>query len=79
MEASIKSLEDVLVEHGRVSVDDLRKVRRLQEERGERVEKLLLDLGFISEEDLLPVFSEHLGVPLMAGADFPEKAPRSPS
>ena len=78
MEASIKSLEDVLVEHGRVSVDDLRKVRRLQEERGERVEKLLLDLGFISEEDLLPVFSEHLGVPLMAGADFPEKAPEIP-
>ena len=78
MEPSIKSLEDVLVEHGRVSVDDLRKVRRLQEERGERVEKLLLDLGFISEEDLLPVFSEHLGVPLIAGADFPDEAPEIP-
>ncbi|MEO2169818.1 MAG: hypothetical protein ABGY42_17190, partial [bacterium] len=73
METPLKSLEDVLVERGRVSADDLRKVRRLQEERGERIEKLLLDLGFISEEDLLPVFSEHLGVPLVGRSELPDE------
>ncbi|MFP6662691.1 MAG: type II secretion system ATPase GspE [Deltaproteobacteria bacterium] len=73
METPLKSLEDVLVERGRVSADDLRKIRRLQEERGERIEKLLLDLGFISEEDLLPVFSEHLGVPLVGRSDLPDE------
>ena len=71
MELQLKSLEDLLVERGRVSQEDLRKVRRLQQERGERIERLLLDLGFISEDDLLPVFSEHLGVPLIPRRELP--------
>ena len=79
MDTQLKTLEDVLVDRGRVSHEDLRKVRRLQEERGERIEKLLLDLGFVSEEDLLPVFSEHLGVPLVARGDLPDEAPELPN
>jgi len=71
MELQLKSLEDLLIERGRVSQEDLRKVRRLQQERGERIERLLLDLGFISEDDLLPVFSEHLGVPLIPRRELP--------
>jgi general secretion pathway protein E len=71
MELQLKSLEDLLIERGRVSTEDLRKVRRLQQERGERIERLLLDLGFISEDDLLPVFSEHLGVPLIPRRELP--------
>ena len=43
-----KPLEDLLLGRGRISADDLRKVRMLQQERGERIERLLLDLGFIS-------------------------------
>src|SRR5262245_8407321 len=74
MELQLKSLEDLLVERGRVSPEDLRKVRRLQQERGERIERLLLDLGFISEDDLLPVFSEHLGVPLVPRKELPTAA-----
>ena len=49
------TLEELLLEQGRVSPEDLRKVRKLQQERGERIERLLLDLGFISEDDLLPL------------------------
>ena len=48
-----KPLEDLLLGRGRISPDDLRKVRLLQQERGERIERLLLDLGFISEDDLI--------------------------
>ena len=48
MEAQVqsapKSLEEILVDRGRVSPEDLRKVRKLQAERGERIERLLLDL-----------------------------------
>jgi general secretion pathway protein E len=66
-----KSLEDLLLERGRITADDLRKVRRLQQERGERLERLLLDLGFISEEDLISLLSEHLGVPLIVRKDYP--------
>ncbi len=74
MEPQTKSLEEILVERGRVSPEDLRKVRRLQQERGERIERLLLDLGFVSEDDLLPVYSEHLGVPLVPRKELPDDA-----
>lgn len=78
MEPQQKSLEEILVERGRVSPEDLRKVRRLQAERGERIERLLLDLGFVSEDDLLPVYSEHLGVPLVARKELPNDAVEVP-
>src|SRR5262249_30899840 len=52
--------------------DDLRKIKRLQLERGERLERLLLDLGFISEEDLLPLLEAYLGVPAVNRKEFPD-------
>jgi general secretion pathway protein E len=78
VEPQTKSLEEILVDRGRVSAEDLRKVRKLQQERGERIEKLLLDLGFVSEDDLLPVYSEFLGVPLAARRDLPTTAVQIP-
>jgi general secretion pathway protein E len=74
MEIFNKTLGTVLVEQGRISSDDLRKVKRLQQERGERLERLLLDLGFISEEDLIPLLSAYLGVPSVARKDMPASA-----
>ena len=73
-----KSLEEILVDRGRVSLEDLRKVRKLQGERGERIERLLLDLGFVSEDDLLPVYSEVLGVPLAGRKELPNDAVQVP-
>jgi general secretion pathway protein E len=67
-----KPLEDLLLGRGRISPDDLRKVRMLQQERGERIERLLLDLGFISEDDLIGLLSEHLGVSVIGRKEFPE-------
>jgi general secretion pathway protein E len=66
-----KPLEELLLGRGRISPDDLRKVRLLQQERGERIERLLLDLGFISEDDLIGLLSEHLGVPVIGRKEFP--------
>ncbi len=66
-----KSFEDLLLGRGRVSSEDLRKVRLLQQERGERLERLLLDLGFISEDDLISLLSEHLAIPLVGRKEFP--------
>src|SRR2546422_3295417 len=70
-EFSHRTLEQLLVEQGRITQDDLRKVKRLQQERGERLERLLLDLGFISEEDLIPLLSTYLGVEAIHRRDFP--------
>ncbi len=71
MELQHRTLEQLLLEQGRISQDDLRKVKRLQQERGERLERLLLDLGFISEEDLIPLLSTYLGVEAVHRRDFP--------
>ncbi len=78
--AERKSFEELLLERGRVSPEDLRKVRLLQQERGERLERLLLDLGFISEEDLPAAPREHLGVPRRRAQGVPARRRcRSPS
>jgi general secretion pathway protein E len=71
MELHHQSLEQLLLEQGRVSTEDLRKVKRLQVERGERLERLLLDLGFISEEDLQPLLAKYLGVTAVSRKEFP--------
>ncbi len=74
-----KSLEDLLLARGRVSAEDIRKVRLLQQERGERLERLLLDLGFISDDDLISLLSEHLGIPLVGRKEFPAVAVTLPN
>src|SRR4029077_3863385 len=71
MELQHRTLEQILLDQGRVTPEDLRKVRKLQAERGERIERLLLDLGFISEEDLQPLLAAYLGVPIVSRRDFP--------
>src|SRR5205807_146523 len=71
MELQHRTLEQLLLEQGRIGADDLRKIKRLQLERGERLERLLLDLGFISEEDLLPLLAAYLGVETVLRRDFP--------
>ncbi len=79
MELQHRTLEQMLLEQGRISAEDLRRVKRLQQERGERLERLLLDLGFISEEDLLPLLAAYLGVEAVQRKDFPaEPVPLGP-
>src|ERR1700686_330704 len=77
--AERKSFEDLLLGRGRVSSEDLRKERLLQQERGERLEGLLLDLGFISEDDLVSLLSEPLGIPYVGRKDFPAVAVTLPN
>jgi general secretion pathway protein E len=72
MEMRHRGLEELLLEQGRIGADDLRKVKRVQQERGERLERLLLDLGFISEDDLQPLLARYLGVPQVVKRDFPQ-------
>jgi len=51
--------EELLLGTGKVSTDDLRKVQRVQQERGEPLERLLVELGFLSEEDLLQFLADY--------------------
>ena len=55
-----RRLGDVLVERGKVEVDQIARALRLQRESGERIGALLVQLGFIAERDLAEALAELL-------------------
>ncbi|MFB3060807.1 MAG: type II secretion system ATPase GspE [Candidatus Binatia bacterium] len=65
------TLGERLVKQGVISADDLKRVMRLQEEQHTSLVRLIVELGFVSEDDLLPVLSEHLSIPCVSLKDFP--------
>ncbi|NIO07195.1 MAG: hypothetical protein GTO40_04050, partial [Deltaproteobacteria bacterium] len=60
---SYMTLGERLVKQGILSAEDLKRVIRLQEEQHSSFVRLVVELGFVSEDDLLPVLSEHLSIP----------------
>ena len=64
------SLAERLVKQGIISAEDLKRVMRLQEEQHTSLVRLIVELGFVSEDDLLPVLSEHLSIPCVSLKDF---------
>jgi len=60
---SRKWLGQLLVERGLLPADDLVKALALQRERKGRLGRILVDLGFISQQHLSEVLSEQLGIP----------------
>ncbi len=68
-------LDEALLASGKLSLDDLNKVRRFSMEKGERLDRMLVDLGFLSEDDLLPILSQYHGVDLVGAAELPEEPP----
>jgi general secretion pathway protein E len=67
--------EELLLGTGKVSTDDLRKVQRVQQDRGEPLERLLIELGFLSEDDLLQLLADYYQAPIIHARDFPQEPP----
>jgi general secretion pathway protein E len=65
------TLEERLIERGMISTEEMERVAKLKQEQHGRLPRLVVELGFVSEEDLLPVLSDHLGVPVVSLKDFP--------
>ncbi len=70
--ASCKLLGQLLIERGLLPADDLQKALALQKERKERLGKILVDLGFISQQNLYAVLSDQLGIPRVDPAELEE-------
>jgi general secretion pathway protein E len=68
-------LDEALLASGKVSIDDLRKVRRFSAEKGERIERMLVELGFLSEDDLLPILASYHGVAMIRASQIPAEPP----
>ena len=68
-------LGEILIERKLLEPEDLERALELQKERGDKLGKILIDLGFIAAKDLLSALSEQLGVPLVAVDQPPPAAP----
>ena len=63
-----------LVERRLISAEEMERVIKLQQEQQAPFTRLVVELGFISEDDLLPVLRDHFELPLTALKDFPTTA-----
>jgi general secretion pathway protein E len=65
------TFEQRLVDRGMLSPDEMDRIVNLQKEQRANFARLVVELGFVSEDDLLPVLSEHFHIPIVSFKDFP--------
>ncbi len=70
-------LGEMLVARGLIEPEDLDKALEIQRERGEKLGKILVDLGFVATRDVLAALSEQLGVPLASIEGPPPVTPET--
>ena len=58
-------LGEILIERRLITQEDLDRALELQRERGDKIGKILVDLGFIAARDVLSALAEQLQVPLL--------------
>jgi len=66
--AEIKPIGELLRDRGLISDEDLKNALALQQERRDKIGRILIDLGYVAERDVVGVLSEQLNVPLFTGA-----------
>src|SRR5689334_9432533 len=59
-------LGEILIERKLITNEDLERALELQKERGDKIGKTLVDLGFVAMRDVLTALSDQLGVPLVS-------------
>src|SRR5437764_9867600 len=65
------SIERLLLARGLLSVAALDRVRRLEADSGERIDRIAVKLGLVSESDLAVIYAALIGSPIVTGSDFP--------
>ena len=70
-------LGEMLIERRLIAPEDLDKALEMQRERGEKIGKILVDLGFIAMRDVLAALAEQLSLPLVAIDGPPPATPET--
>ncbi|MBZ5605306.1 MAG: type II secretion system ATPase GspE [Acidobacteriia bacterium] len=70
-------LGEILIERRLITEEDLDRALELQRERGDKLGRILVDLGFIATRDVLAALSEQLQVPLLAIDGPPAVSPET--
>ena len=66
---------EMLIEKGLLAQDDLDRALAIQKERGDKLGKILTDLGFVAPREVLLALSRQLDIALVSGQDFPSVLP----
>jgi general secretion pathway protein E len=59
-------LGEILIERRQITQEDLDRALELQRERGDKIGKILVDLGFVAQRDILSALAEQLQVPVLS-------------
>jgi hypothetical protein len=70
-------LGEILIDRKLISQEDLDRALELQKERGEKIGKVLVDLGFVAARDVLGALSDQLGVPVVTIDERPASSPET--
>jgi general secretion pathway protein E len=70
-------LGEMLIERKQITQEDLDRALEIQKERGEKIGKVLVDLGFIAHRDVLAALSDQLGIPLVSIQEPPAVSPET--
>ena len=68
-------LGEILLERQKVEADEIERALELQKERGDKLGKILVDMGVIAQRDVLAALSDQLGLPLVTVDSAPPSAP----
>ena len=66
-----------MIARGLISQEDLERALEIQRERGEKIGKILVDLGFVALRDVLAALSEQLSIPLVTVDGPPPAIPEA--
>jgi general secretion pathway protein E len=70
-------LGEILIQKHLITGEDLDRALELQRERGDKLGKILVDLGFVAARDVLIALSEQLRVPLLVIEGPPAVSPET--
>ena len=70
-------LGEILIERNLITEEDLERALELQKERGDKLGKILVDMGFIAMRDVIAALSEQLGVPVLTIEGPPAVSPET--
>ena len=76
--APLDHLAALLVERGHCDGHSLERGRRVASESGQRLDKVLIQLGLVSERDLAEAYAALLGLPLASPDHYPQGDPLLP-
>ncbi|MDD0811428.1 type II secretion system ATPase GspE [Curvibacter sp. RS43] len=68
-------LGELLVQQGKLSARDMERALQAQQELGNMLGRVLVQLGLVSELDVLHTLAQQLGVAVARAEDFPDMAP----